>query len=81
MASGVPPMADKVSVIREQRSDDRRQMKNCKMKRPFCPLFSILCHPFTDTRHLKPFLLKKKIITSDPYFVNYLQDATLYGTY
>jgi hypothetical protein len=41
-----------------------------------------------DTRHLpvlrspkgeggKPFLLKKKIDKSDPYFVNYLRDATL----
>ena len=28
-------------------------------------------------RHLKPVLLKKKIDKSDPYFVNYLRDATL----
>jgi hypothetical protein len=41
----------RVSVIRGQRSDDRR--------------------------HLKPVLLKKKIDKSDPYFVNYLRDATL----
>jgi hypothetical protein len=28
--------------IRGQLSDDRRQMKNCKMNRPFCPLFSVI---------------------------------------
>ncbi len=58
-------------------SEDRKQMKNCKMKRPLCSLFIVFCHPFTDTRHLKPVLLKKKIDKSDPFFVNYLRDATL----
>jgi hypothetical protein len=47
------------------------------MKRPICPLFSVLCRLFADTRHLTPVLLKKKIDKSNPYFVNYLQDATL----
>ena len=28
-------------------------------------------------RHLKPVLLKKKIDKSDPFFANYLRDATL----
>jgi len=52
-------------------------MKNCKMKPPFCPLCTVLCHPFTDTRHRQPVLLIKKIITDDPYFVNKLRDASL----
>ena len=29
------------------------------------------------TRHLKPVLLIKEIVTNDPYFVNYLRDAIL----
>ena len=77
MFSGVPPEADRVSFIRRQRSDDIRQMKNLQDEATF--LSSVFCHPITDpppAQHLKPALLKKKIDISDPYFLNYLRDAT-----
>ncbi len=28
--------------------------KKWNLKRPICPLFSVLCRLFTETRHLKP---------------------------
>ncbi len=80
MVSGV---RCRVSAIRGQRSDDslrraqpsRRQMKNLQDEPTF--LSSVIRLLTPDTRHLTPVLLKKKIITNAPYFVNYLRDATL----
>ena len=72
MVSGV---RFRVSVIRGQRSDDRRQVKNLQNEATFLSSGIRLLTP--DTRHLKPVLMKKEIEISDPYFANYLRDATL----
>jgi hypothetical protein len=52
------------------------------LKFSFPSIFIISCSVFcgslfSDTRYLKPVLLKKKMDNSDPYFVSYLRDATL----
>ena len=49
----------RVSVIRGQRSDDRRQMKNLQNEATF--VYSVIRLLTPDTRHLKPVSLKKKI--------------------
>ena len=89
MVSGV---RCRVSAIRGQRSDDRRQMKKMQDEPTF--LSSVIRLLTPDTRHppdspcvshggrgLKPVLLTKKIDYNDLYFANYLRDATLATTY